>query len=104
MGFWRDMSKIDNLEEYITEAIENIRSDRALIMSLLTELMVYIKADDHRHESVGPIAAKYVETLQRSNEQLVKVSTLIEKKEKAVTQGLTELDKGELYDIIKETQ
>jgi len=34
------MSKINNLEEYITEAIQNIRSDRALIMSLLTELMV----------------------------------------------------------------
>ena len=98
------MNKIDNLEEYITEAIENIRSDRALIMSLLTGLMVYIKADDHRDESVGPIAAKYVETLQRSNEQLVKVSTLIEKKEKAASHGLTDLDKGELYDIIKEAQ
>jgi len=98
------MSKINNLEEYITEAIQNIRSDRALIMSLLTELMVYIKADDHRHESVGVIAAKYVETLQRSNEQLVKVSTLLEKKEKATSQGLSDLDKGELYDLIKETQ
>jgi len=98
------MSKIENLEEYIAEAVQNVRSDRALIMSLLTELMVYIKTDDHRHESVGAIAAKYVETLQRSNEQLVKGSTLVEKREKISSQGLTELDKGELYDIIKETQ
>ena len=62
--------------------------------------MEYMKKDDEHKEKVGTIAAKYVETLQRSNEQLVKVSALIQKK----TEGSDELssqDKEELFDLIK---
>ena len=91
-----------DLDSYIEEAIKNIRSDRAITTTLLMELMEYIKKDEDRKESVGTIAAKYVETLQRSNEQLVKVSALIQKK----TSGSDELsseDKEELFDLIKET-
>ena len=91
-----------DLEAYIDEAIKNIRSDRAITTTLLMELMEYIKKDEDRKESVGTIAAKYVETLQRSNEQLVKVSALIQKK----TSGSDELsskDKEDLFDLIKET-
>ena len=69
-----------DLDSYIDEAIKNIRSDRAVTTTLLMELMEYMKKDDERKEKVGTVAAKYVETLQRSNEQLVKVSALIQKK------------------------
>tara|TARA_A100001391_G_C5079278_1_gene279739 strand:+ start:2199 stop:2483 length:285 start_codon:yes stop_codon:yes gene_type:complete len=91
-----------DLESYIDEAIKNIRSDRAITTTLLMELMEYMKKDDERKEKVGVVAAKYVETLQRSNEQLVKVSALLQKK----TDGSEELstkDKEELFDLIKET-
>ena len=91
-----------DLDSYIDEAIKNIRSDRAITTTLLMELMEYMKKDDERKEKVGTVAAKYVETLQRSNEQLVKVSALIQKK----TEGSDELssqDKEELFDLIKET-
>jgi metal-responsive CopG/Arc/MetJ family transcriptional regulator len=91
-----------DLDSYIEETIKNIRSDRAITTTLLMELMEYMKKDEDRKESVGTIAAKYVETLQRSNEQLVKVSALIQKK----TTGSDELssqDKEELFDLIKET-
>jgi len=91
-----------DLEAYIDEAIKNIRSDRAITTALLMELMDYIKKDEDRKESVGTIAAKYVETLQRSNEQLVKISTLIQKKT-GKEQGLTDEDKNELFDLIKES-
>ena len=91
-----------DLETYIDEAIKNIRSDRAITTTLLMELMEYMKKDDDKKESVGTIAAKYVETLQRSNEQLVKVSALIQKKAGA-EQGLSDQDKNELFDLIKET-
>jgi len=91
-----------DLEAYIDEAIKNIRSDRAITTTLLMELMEYMKKDDDKKESVGTIAAKYVETLQRSNEQLVKVSALLQKKAGA-EQGLTDQDKNELFDLIKET-
>ena len=91
-----------DLESYIDEAIKNIRSDRAITTTLLMELMDYMKKDDDRKEKVGVVAAKYVETLQRSNEQLVKVSALIQKN----TDGSEELsnkDKEDLFDLIKET-
>jgi hypothetical protein len=91
-----------DLEAYIDEAIKNIRSDRAITTALLMELMDYIKKDEDRKESVGTIAAKYVETLQRSNEQLVKISTLLQKKA-GKEQGLTEEDKSELFDLIKDS-
>jgi metal-responsive CopG/Arc/MetJ family transcriptional regulator len=91
-----------DLDSYIEEAIKNIRSDRAITTTLLMELMEYIKKDEDRKESVGTIAAKYVETLQRSNEQLVKVSALIQKKT-AGSDELSSQDKEELFDLIKET-
>tara|TARA_R100000231_G_scaffold109638_1_gene81175 strand:- start:418 stop:708 length:291 start_codon:yes stop_codon:yes gene_type:complete len=91
-----------DLESYIDEAIKNIRSDRAITTTLLMELMEYMKRDDDRKESVGTIAAKYVETLQRSNEQLVKVSALLQKKVGS-EQGLSDEDKSELFDLIKES-
>ncbi len=89
-----------DLEAYIDEAIKNIRSDRAITTTLLMELMEYMKKDDERKEKVGVVAAKYVETLQRSNEQLVKVSALIQKKSEG-DEGLTDEDKSELFDLIK---
>ena len=64
--------------------------------------MEYMKKDDERKEKVGTVAAKYVETLQRSNEQLVKVSALIQKKT-AGSDELSSQDKEELFDLIKET-
>mgnify|MGYP003149064886 FL=1 len=91
-----------DLDSYIDEAIKNIRSDRAVTTTLLMELMEYMKKDDERKEKVGTVAAKYVETLQRSNEQLVKVSALIQKKT-AGSDELSSKDKEELFDLIKET-
>jgi hypothetical protein len=91
-----------DLEAYIDEAIKNIRSDRAITTTLLMELMEYMKKDDERKEKVGVVAAKYVETLQRSNEQLVKVSALLQKKAGS-DQGLTDEDKSELFDLIKDS-
>jgi len=42
-----------------------------------------------------------LETLQRSNEQLVKLASLLTKKEGAST-NLTSLEKSEIYDLIKD--
>ena len=48
-------------------------------------------------------AAKYVETLQRSNEQLVKVAAIIQKNQSS-SAGLSDLDKNELFDMIGGTK
>ena len=42
--------------------------------------------------------AKYVETLQRSNEQLVKVATLLSKKEQS--DGLSKAELADIYEAI----
>tara|TARA_Y100000004_G_C8756617_1_gene344700 strand:- start:205 stop:498 length:294 start_codon:yes stop_codon:yes gene_type:complete len=90
-----------NSKEFIEEAIDNVRNDRAMASTLLVELMKILKQDETKHQYSGPVAAKYLETLQRSNEQLVKLASLISKKE-SVTQGLSELEKSDIYDMIKD--
>ena len=90
------MKKTDN---YLDEAIENIRKDREITKDLLNDLIVYLRKDEARHTEVGTVAAKYVETLQRSNEQLVKLVTLLEKK-KSTSVGLTDDDKTEIFDLL----
>tara|TARA_R100000664_G_scaffold33559_1_gene51005 strand:- start:342 stop:647 length:306 start_codon:yes stop_codon:yes gene_type:complete len=94
-----------DLSAYLTEAINNIREDREVTKELLSDIMQYMAQDQHTHKEVGQTAAKYVETLQRSNEQLVKVSTIIHKRESTEKfQGLSESDKDDLFDLIKSGQ
>ena len=92
-----------DLTAYLTEVVDNIREDREVTKELLSDIMQYMAQDQHSHKEVGQTAAKYVETLQRSNEQLVKVSTIIHRREAATGHaGLSEKDKDDLFDMIKE--
>lgn len=93
------MGRGKDLEEFISESIGNIREDRDTVKFLLTDLLAEIQKSGHSHKDIGMIAAKYVETLQRSNEQLVKLTSLIQKDVKA-SDGLTSEDKKELFDLI----
>jgi len=88
-----------NLEDFIDESVKNIREDRNTVKYLLTDLLAEIQKSGHSHKEVGLIAAKYVETLQRSNEQLVKLTSLIQKNVKNPN-GLTDDDKKDLFDLI----
>ena len=88
-----------DLQNFINKAIDNITEDRAAAKTLLMALMKHIHQSEERHQAVGLIAAKYLETLQRSNEQLVKVASLVQKKTSR-DQGITEEDKQELFDLI----
>ena len=86
-------------DSFIEEAIDNVRKDRALASTLLIELVKILKQDETKHQHSGPVAAKYLETLQRSNEQLVKVVALMQKQnEKAL--GLSDIDKSEIFDLL----
>lgn len=93
------MSK--KLDNFIEEVVENIRSDREVTNDLLNDAIGYLAKDESRHRDIGLTLAKYVETLQRSNEQLVKITSLIAKEE-AKTDGLSDEDMEEIYSIIKE--
>jgi len=97
------MGKRRNLEEYIQEATRNVREDRALAKSLLMDAMKDMKMSDGARKELGSIAAKYVENLQRSNEQMVKLSALLQKQQGDIT-GLSEEDKEDLYDMLNEEE
>ena len=93
----------DKVEKEIEKAISNIKNDRAVTRTLLNDIMEYLSASKDRHVEVGTVAAKYVETLQRSNEQLVKLVGIMHKKDTSDT-GLSLRDKEDLYDMIQENK
>jgi|TARA_Y100000296_G_C5167544_1_gene255503 hypothetical protein len=95
------MGKRRDLEQYIEEATRNIREDRALAKSLLIDAMNDMKMSDASRKELGSIAAKYVENLQRSNEQMVKLSALLQRQQGNIT-GLSEEDKADVYDMLNE--
>ena len=85
---------------YLEMAIDNIQNDREITRELLDDIVQYMSKDENRHREVGITAAKYVETLQRSNEQLVKIAGLMQKRESS-NNSLSDMDKSELFDMIK---
>ena len=89
-------------EKLILEALDNIRNDRTTTESLLVDLQQEINQNQVENVRAGFVAAKYVETLQRSNEQLVKVLHLIQKAEQQ--NGSVELsdnEKDNLFELIQ---
>ena len=93
----RDLS----LEEYLEETTKNIREDRAMAKSLLIDVMTDMAASATDRREMGPIAAKFVENLQRSNEQMVKLASILQR-QKVTNVGLSEDDKEQLFDLLNE--
>jgi len=92
-----------NLEDYVEETTTNIREDRAMAKTLLMEVMADMTASPADRREMGPIAAKFVENLQRSNEQMVKLASILQR-QKSQQLGLTDDDKEQLFDLLNETQ
>jgi hypothetical protein len=92
--------KLEDLDAFLEEAIGNIRDDRGITSSLLIDLVAHMKQSSDNLKESSLAASKYVETLQRSNEQLVKVANLLQKRERG-NDGLSDHDKEELFEIIK---
>jgi hypothetical protein len=90
-----------NLEDYLDETTKNIREDRAMAKTLLIDVMTDMAASATDRREMGPIAAKFVENLQRSNEQMVKLASILQR-QKTNQIGLTEDDKEQLFDLLNE--
>ena len=94
---------VKKLEGLIDQALENIKNDRQETEGLLSELKEFMSVSKERYADSGATAAKFVETLQRSNEQLVKLATLVHKKEQGQTNNeLNDMDKQQLFDILNQ--
>ena len=95
--------KKKTMETHLEDAIKNINQDRAITNTLLADLMVHMqKQGNHSHETCGLIASKYVETLQRSNEQLVKLVSVLQK-DQVKKSGLSSMEKDEIFDILQQS-
>ncbi len=93
------MSKKYN--QHLEEAIVNIKSDRKIAAELLEDVAEYIGENKERHKDVGQVAAKYLETLQRSNEQLVKLTAMLQKGQQDDYGELSETDKENMFDLFE---
>lgn len=91
-------------EKLIEQAIENINKDREAAQELLEDVAQYIGQQQDRYATTGMVAAKYLETLQRSNEQLVKLIGLMKKSDEDKYGDLNKEDKENLYNEIEETE
>ena len=90
-----------NLDTLLDEALDNIRNDRKTAREFLNEIANQIAHDPEKNRSLSPVAAKHVESLQRSNEQLVKIIGLRQKGQ-TQSEGLTDEDKESLFEMIQE--
>ena len=92
----------NNFENLTQKAIDNIEQDRKVAGTLLTDLQSQLNNGDYTHVEVGTIAAKLVETLQRSNEQLVKIATMLSRRTPASSEfKFDDQEKQNLFDIIE---
>jgi len=89
-----------DLDTLINEALGNIRDDRKSAREFLNEIANQIAKDPEQNKYLSPVAAKHVETMQRSNEQLVKIIGL---RQKGQARGieLSNSDKESLFDLIQ---
>ena len=91
-------------DKLLSEAVDNLREDRKKTVQLLKALEKEIVGGDTTHSRSGVVAAKYVETLQRSNEQLIKIIAIIKKEQtKQEDTSLTTSEKDSIFELIKET-
>ena len=93
------MSKV---EEQIKKALDNINEDRRITRELLDDAIKYVAIDEARHKEIGIVMSKYVETLQRSNEQLVKIVAMLNKDTPQESRTLSKEEKESLYNDLEE--
>ena len=94
--------KTKELDNLMTEALDNIRDDRKLAREFLNEIANQIATDSEQNKYLSPVAAKHIETMQRSNEQLVKLIGLRQKR-RVETSELSDGDKDSIFDMIQGT-
>ena len=102
-------------EDLSNEAIENIRKDRDVAQALLNDIIIQMNLASKTnprptdaHQYVGAQAAKYIEALTRSNDQLVKLIALNKPKAKGEvgieSNDVDDDDVRNIFDKLQETE
>ena len=77
----KTMNKND-VQEKIQETLKNIREDRNTAKKLLQPIILMVEKDSGNRDlqrDIGQVANKYIENIQKSNEQLIKLVQLMQK-------------------------
>lgn len=85
-------------EETLKKAEKNIDKDRLLANTMINSLLEYVGENNERYQVVGVVIGKYMDNLQKSNEQLIKVASLREKQVVEVEEE--ELSEEEIYSAL----
>lgn len=70
----------DQIKKITEDVLESIEKDRKSAQDLVDDLGKYIGQSAERYSTVGMTMAKYLEALQRSNEQRIKLISIMAKK------------------------
>ena len=92
--------KNNDIDSLVNEALGNIRDDRKAAREFLNEIANRIATEPDQNKHLSPVAAKHIETLQRSNEQLVKIIS-IHKKDQVASFELSDEDKDNIFNLIQ---
>ncbi|HAI42447.1 MAG TPA: hypothetical protein DCM40_32235 [Maribacter sp.] len=91
-------------DELAEKAIQNIVEDRNKADYLVTQILSDIQAGKTNHQSAGMVLSKHLETMQRANEQLVKLTALFKKTETNAFTGFSDTERDKLFEEIKKEQ
>tara|TARA_R100001510_G_C7553758_1_gene136469 strand:- start:305 stop:613 length:309 start_codon:yes stop_codon:yes gene_type:complete len=91
-------------DELAEKAIQNIIEDRNKADYLVTQILSDIQQGKTNHQSAGMVLSKHLETMQRANEQLVKLTSLFKKTETNAFTGFSDSERDKLFEEIKKEQ
>ena len=93
-------------EKLIKSILDNIKADRTFSSTLLTDIMNYLMSDSERYKMAGAVASKFLDNLQRSNEQLLKLYETLKKADTSpeYTGDISEEEVEDIFNEIQEAQ
>lgn len=62
----------------LEKALRNATEDRAFANIAVLDVLEYLKDSKENHKTAGLSLAKYLESLQKSNEQIIKICQMLE--------------------------
>lgn len=92
-------AKYEKTEELIEEAVKNIRVDRATVDTVLVPALQTLIKEPH-NDKLAFIVAKYMESMNRSNEQLIKLISTLNLK-RAPTHKISDDEKNDIFDKLQ---
>ena len=96
------------LNELIEQIYDNALDDREKAIDLFDDLYTNLNGQMINHANAGLIIAKYLERLNKVNDQLLKLAEMIQvgnlEEKRQNTKSMTDNDKEEIFEMIKKRE